>query len=99
METNKIKHKVAATHGKFYMGNEEHNSAELTYSKADGDKIIIDHTWVDPKLRNQGVGESLIEEAVTYARHENMRIIALCTFAKSVFEHHPEMTDVLMENS
>ncbi len=99
MENDKIKHQQEATHGKFYMGDEDHNEAELTYSKAGGDKIIIDHTWVDPKLRNQGIGEQLVEAAIAYAREANLKIIPLCTFAKKVFDNNAGFKDVLMESN
>lgn len=99
METNKIKHHQESTHGKFYIGNEDHNSAELTYSRADDDKLIIDHTWVDPKLRNQGIGEHLVQVAVAYAREANLKVIPLCTFAQSVFDDNPGYSDVLMQNA
>ena len=99
METNKIKHHQESTHGKFYIGNEDHNSAELTYSRADDDKLIIDHTWVDPKLRNQGIGERLVKAAVAYARETKLKLIPLCTFAQSVFDENSDYKDVLLENS
>ncbi len=99
MELSKIKHEQSDTHGKFYIGDDKHNLAELTYSKAGDDKLIIDHTWVDPKLRNQGIGEQLVEATVAHAREENLKVIPLCTFAKSVFDNNTKYNDVLMESA
>ncbi len=99
MKNKEIKHHQEETHGKFYMGDDEHNTAELTYSRAEDDKIIIDHTWVDPKMRNQGVGEQLVEAAVNHAREANLKIVTLCTFAQSVFDNTSDYNDVLLKSS
>ncbi len=69
--------------------------AEMTYSKAGADRIIIDHTQVDDKIRGQGAGEQMVEAAVAYARKKGISIIPLCPFARSVFNKNPELRDVL----
>lgn len=59
--------------------------AEITFSSSDK-IIIIDHTFVDPSLRGQGIGGKLVSEVVKIAIDENKKIIPLCPFAKRVFE-------------
>ncbi|MGQ0654427.1 MAG: GNAT family N-acetyltransferase [Betaproteobacteria bacterium] len=40
-------------------------------------------------------GARLVKAAVAWARAEKMQIVALCPFAKSVFDRTPEYGDVL----
>ncbi|MCU0383617.1 MAG: N-acetyltransferase [Cyclobacteriaceae bacterium] len=69
--------------------------ASMTFSKAGDQLIIIDHTEVDDSLKGKGIGLQLVQEAVTWARTNNKKIIPLCPFAKSVFDKHSEFGDVL----
>ncbi len=81
--------------GSFYVNVGTVKKAEMTYSWAGKDRIIIDHTEVDDSLRGQGKGQDMVFAAVKFARSKNISIIPLCPFAKSVFNKHPEFKDVL----
>lgn len=67
----------------------------MTYTWAGSTKFIIDHTEVNPAFKGQGVGKQLVMKAVTYARENQLKIMPLCTFAKSVFDKNPDIADVL----
>lgn len=54
--------------GSFYFEKEGERLAEMTFSKAGPEKIIIDHTEVSDTLRGTGMGVKLVEYAVEYAR-------------------------------
>ena len=71
------------------------HEAEMTYSRASPTLIIIDHTEVPDALRGRGVGQALVERAVSDARREGFRIIPLCPFARAQFERHAAWRDVL----
>jgi hypothetical protein len=82
--------------GAFYIEIDNIKVAEMTYSHADPDKIIIDHTEVSETLKGQGVGYKLVEAAVDYLRANNLKAIPLCPFANAVFKKkHHEYADVL----
>lgn len=70
-------------------------AGKMTYSWAGEVKFIIDHTEVDPAFNGRGVGKKMVMAAVNYARENNLKIIPLCPFAKSVFEKVEEIRDVL----
>ena len=90
-----VKHIFNESKGAFIIKNDTERLAEMTYSKAGQNKIIIDHTEIDDSLRGQGAGNKLLMEAVNYARVEKLKIIPLCPFAKSVFDKDPSISDVL----
>lgn len=83
--------------GKFYVEQDGRQLAEIEYSMPSADKMIIHHTEVDDSLRGKNVGLQLVNRAVEYARTNNIKIIPLCPFAKSVFDRKPELGDVLFK--
>ncbi len=70
-------------------------AGKMTYTWAGDSKFIIDHTEVNPDFNGKGVGKKLVMATVDYARTNNLKIIPLCPFAKSVFDKVPEIRDVL----
>ena len=50
---------------------------------------------MDDRLRGTGAGKKLVEAAVQWARKENVRLMPLCPFSRSVFEKTAEYADVL----
>lgn len=93
-EAPPITHERNGHKGAFVMNRDGKRLAEMTYSMA-GTKAIIDHTTVDDALRGTGAGRKLVEAAVQWARAENLKIIPLCPYAKSVFDKTPAYADVL----
>lgn len=91
-----IKHRENGHKGSFYIEENGSLLAELTYSFAGADKIIIDHTEVLDPLRGHGLGNELIDACVAYARDKSIRIVPLCSFAKSVFDKTTAYRDVLI---
>ena len=81
--------------GKFYVEIAEETLAEMSYVYAGEKTIIIDHTDVNIKLKGMGVGKKLVEKAVEFVRHNGIKVIPLCPFAKSVFDKVKEYQDVL----
>ncbi|MDO8994225.1 MAG: GNAT family N-acetyltransferase [Daejeonella sp.] len=92
-----IKHRENAHKGSFYV--EENNTvlAELSYSFAGADKLILDQTNVSAKLKAKNIGNSLVEAAVNYSKAKNIRIVPLCPFAKDLIENTPEFREVLIK--
>lgn len=90
-----ITHQQTDNKGEFKVEQEGKKLASMTYSKAGKNMIIIDHTEVSDKLRGLGVGKKMVLEAVAFARNENIKLLPLCPFAKSVFDKIAEIRDVL----
>lgn len=81
--------------GIFIAKEEDVIAGEMTYTWAGENKFIIDHTEVNAAFAGKGVGKKLVLEAVNFAREKHIKILPLCSFAKSVFEKTPEINDVL----
>ncbi len=65
--------------GRFVIYKEDQEAGEMTFSKAEPNKIIIDHTAVYPELREQGMGNELVMAGVKLAREKGLKIVPLCT--------------------
>ena len=90
----KVEREDGASKGRYTL-TIEGIEAEMTYSRAGKDLIIIDHTDVPTALRGRKVGERLVRQAVEDARRDGVSIIPLCPFAKAQIDRHPEWQDVL----
>lgn len=71
------------------------HEAELTYSRTKENLLVVDHTGVPSALGGRGVGQALVEQAVTDARAEGTRLLPLCSFVRAQLQRHPEWQDVL----
>ncbi|MQB42183.1 GNAT family N-acetyltransferase [Rhizobium sp. ICMP 5592] len=78
-----------------YVATVEGNEAEMTFSRASPNLIIIDHTGVPDALRGKGVGQALALHAVEEARRGGWKIIPLCPFFKAQSLRHAEWHDVV----
>lgn len=81
--------------GYFRAVDNDIEAGRMTYTWAGTDKFIIDHTEVNPDFAGQSVGKKMVMEAVQYARKNNLKILPLCPFAKSVFDKTKEIQDLL----
>jgi uncharacterized protein len=64
--------------------------AELVYALIDDDAIDMQHTRVPASDRNRGVADALVRQAMTYARHQGLRIIPTCSYVRAWLRRHPE---------
>lgn len=91
-----IQHQHTPSKGVFFIpGEDEDFLAELTYIRHGEDSIIIEHTEVADELKGQNIGYQLVQAAVEFARSQQLKIVPVCTFAKSVIDKKPEFRDIL----
>ena len=55
----------------------------------------INHTFVDPSLRGQGVAGRMMETAAAHLRERGIKARPVCSYAVQWFASHPEYGDVL----
>ena len=70
-------------------------AGKIVYSQSGKDKIIIEHTEVDPSYQGQGIGKQLVEKSAEYARENNLKIVPECSYAKKIMERSSDYDDVL----
>lgn len=90
-----VLHEESGHKGLFYIENGGNKIAELTYSVAGEDKIIIDHTEVNEGYQGNDLGKKMVYKAVEYAREKDIKIIPLCPFANATFKKNEDIQDVL----
>lgn len=90
-----IQFELHGSKGAFFIQEESKRLAEMTFSMAGPARMIIDHTEVSDVLRGKNAGKQLVAAAVDYARKNNLTILPLCPFARSVFNKVKDYSDVL----
>ena len=93
--TEEVQLRIYDNKGAYYIEIEGIQEAMMTFVYAGEDKIIIDHTEVNPGNEGKGFGKKMVTKAVEFAREKGIKILPLCPFAKSVFDKTPEFRDVL----
>ncbi len=85
-----IQHEPARTSGHFKLiaGGEEAGS--LHYTLFGNGRLVIQHTEVARELQGTGASHALLDEAVNYARHQKMKVVPVCPFAKKVMTYKRE---------
>ncbi|KAA8433333.1 GNAT family N-acetyltransferase [Weissella sagaensis] len=65
--------------------------AEILFPAILGGKVwSIDHTYVDPSLRGQGIAGQLLAEVVNRAKEADVQLKPVCTYARQAFFRHEE---------
>lgn len=86
--------------GRIYSNNEQGNLiTEATYESLENSVINVDHVYVNPDYRGQGIAEKTMLAVVDYIRKHNLKVTATCSYASSWFtKHEEEYTDILISN-
>ncbi|MCJ7420483.1 GNAT family N-acetyltransferase [Sphingomicrobium astaxanthinifaciens] len=74
-------------------GSEE--EAEMSFSRSNATLILVDHTFVPPPVRGQGLAAALAKAAVAHARREGWKIVPVCPFLKAEAQRHRDWADVI----
>jgi predicted GNAT family acetyltransferase len=60
-----------------------------------GSMIVMTHTEVEPAYEGQGVGSTLIRQALDDVRRRSLQLVPLCPFVAAFLERHPEYADLV----
>ncbi len=76
--------------GKLFYIKVKGGNAELHY-KRHGDEVMeITSTTVPEESRQFGIGGSLLESAIAFAKEQQLAIKPTCSFAADYLKEHPE---------
>ena len=79
----------------FALGEDGKVLAEVTFPTVKEGLVDIDHTFVDPSLRGQGVAGKLLRAAAQEMRSQGQKAKLTCSYAVTWFENHPEEQDLV----
>lgn len=66
---------------------------EITWTLL-GDVMVMDHTFVSPALRGQGVAKQLLDSSAQYARENGYKMEAVCSYVVTAFNQSDEYEDL-----
>ena len=70
--TEEVQLRINDNKGSFYIEVNGNQEAMMTFVFAGEDKIIIDHTEVNPENEGKGFGKKMITKAVEFAREKDI---------------------------
>jgi predicted GNAT family acetyltransferase len=84
-------------YNKFFtvVGGKESN---LTYEKIADQILDFKLMFVPKNLRGQGIAGKVVDFALTYARKNNIKIKASCSYVQHFISVHPEFKDILFKS-
>lgn len=68
--------------------------SECVYRRQDG-LLLMTHTEVPPALEGRGIAAALVAAALTWARHEGLRVRPLCSYVSAYMRRHHDTHDLL----
>lgn len=60
------------------------------------DILVLLHTEVPLAFQGKGAGSALVRYAMDYANKENLKVVALCPYAKAWLGRHPEYDEKIL---
>jgi uncharacterized protein len=90
-----IEHDKNRDSGQFFIRQEKDRIAELAYSLPEKYKMDINHTEVPGTMEGKGIGKLLVAAAVSYARENKLKVVAVCAFANLIINLEKDFQDVL----
>ena len=72
---------------------DDHVIAEISWTML-SDVMVMDHTFVSPDLRGQGVAKKLLDRAAAYAREKNFKMEPICSYVVTAFERYDDYNDL-----
>lgn len=80
----------SSTGGKFYIAD----YAKMAFVKSANNIIDVNHTWVSPDHRGEGLAQDLYRHMIGYARKNNLKVIPSCSFVRKMFTDNSSDLDL-----
>jgi len=90
-----VRHDEQANRYLLEVGSETLGFAEY---QPQGEQRVFTHTEVDPSLEGQGMGSTLVRQALDDTRRQGKRIVPACAFVAAYVERHPDWNDIVDES-
>lgn len=77
--------------GRLFHETDGQVDAEILFPTINAGKTwSIDHTYVAPTLRGQGIANQMLAQVVQLAREADVTLRPTCKFAQMAFARHPD---------
>ena len=64
----------------------------LEFTRPEVGVMRIEYVEVSPDLRGTGLGRQLVEQAVTFAKDADLKVVPICSYARAVIQRDPVMS-------
>lgn len=79
----------------YVLNNENRKIVRATFPFIKDNVINVDHTFVDPSLRGQGIASTLMKEVYNYAKEQGYTAVASCPYAVVWFKKNRDKQDII----
>jgi predicted GNAT family acetyltransferase len=79
----------------FVLKDDGHYLVHATFPMYEDGVVNIDHTFVDPSLRGQGVASVMMHDVMKYLKENHMKVVATCPYAVVWLKKHKEYKDMV----
>lgn len=84
--------------GVITLQKESEEVGRLTYTIFPEDhKLIISFVLVHSKFEGKGMGKYLVDEALRFARENNLKVYPHCSYARSVMMRMQDVDDIFLK--
>ncbi len=81
---------------KIYVLNEENKEiVKATFPLYKEGVVVVDHTYVNPSLRGQGIASKLMHEVSLHAKKLGYKVVATCPYAVVWYKKHQEYDEII----
>jgi len=70
-------------------------AGHIRYLRCADGVLVLAHTEIDPDLRRDGLGATLVRAALDDARDRDLTVQPLCPFVAAFIRQHPEYDDLV----
>jgi len=92
-----FENKKSGNGGFISMKNQQEEIGRLTYTIVpEFKRLIVSYVMVFPKFEGQGLGKTLVEKSVEFARKNGWNIKAHCSYAHAVLSRKTDVEDVFV---
>ena len=77
-----------------FVGDESNPDAQIVFEKVDENTLEVTHTEVSESMQGKGAGGKLVDAMVNYARKQDKKLVASCSYADHKLAKNDDYQDV-----
>jgi uncharacterized protein len=81
--------------GQRFAAATDHGEAYIAYSRPDEETLALQHTRVPEEARGEGVADTLVRHALSWAKENGIRVIPTCPYVRKWVDANQEFESVI----